>query len=68
MLEAKKKKREREKYMNETFFNPIKQHGFQIKQEGTEAIQRDLWENFFVRKHVKYTVKIYEKNNLFCYQ
>ena len=58
MLEAKKKKREREKCMNETYFYPIKWHGFHIKQEGNEAIQRDMWEKFLCKK----SCKVYCKN------
>lgn len=43
--------------MNVSLFYLIKQCGFHIIQERTDAIQRDLWENVFVGKYVKHRIK-----------
>lgn len=49
--------------MNDRLFYPVKQCGFSMIQERSEALKKDPWENLFVMDYFKYWMKDMKNNN-----
>lgn len=43
--------------VNDRLFYPVKQCGFYMIRERSEALKKDLWENLFVTDYFKYWMK-----------